>query len=227
MTYYYIIDDVASSNFSDLPRGPRIFMMPEDKVFPGQGRVMQYEAGDGPYETINQLKTNSEIFQNLILNNPRRVSKILEDNNIIKPDGLITYVRNGNEEFEKEIYNIIKHSRGLNVSKGVSGVHHFDPRFVRVVELLRHDEVTGIWEAYIEVYNSNTDKWIAKQQTTTFFPTQWSLTRILKECEFAYGNRKKLSETKYIGVNETGLKIVFIYDRCHNLGTVYPIFDEE
>ena len=73
MTFYYIIDDVASAG-NELPTGLRIFKINYEYT----SLIFQFKTGDGPYKTIKELRKTSIRFKNLLRDNPLRAQNIYD-----------------------------------------------------------------------------------------------------------------------------------------------------
>ena len=182
--YYFIVDEVGSSDKADLRTGIRVFMMPEPMAFPPVShpsipRLAAYlDDGEGPYESIRQLKENSELFQALQKADPKRAAAIFEKRFLIglDPGKYALYESTVDDEFHKLIYPLLLHTVLGSIRKNdVSGVHYFDPERIRVERLVSFDEQTKVWQAHIKVYNPNRDKWIPKRDPATFFPDKMVL----------------------------------------------------
>jgi hypothetical protein len=224
--FYYIVDGVIS-NPHTLPVGLRVLVFPISMIRLPNNAILEFEHGEGPYESIKQLKKHSELYRALLLTDPKRAIKIFEDRFVERVERSIMYAPKGNKDFEKQIYKILLHTyKGIVSKKDVSGVHYYNADYVKVIERLGFDGQSGVQIAMIEVRKSKSNKWVTKRQPTTFFPLNWSMTRVIAECEHAFLNRVKTSETKYKGITKSGVLVTFIFDYAGNLKTVYPICEE-
>jgi len=212
---YYIAKDVVSNNSNDLKIGVRVFL---EKYNP----FIEYidENKEGPFENIKELKNKSLIYRFLIKEDPRRAQIIFEDKYIIRVKDLI--MTPGESFYTKDFMDLFGHTtRGNIKSKKVCGVHFFDSRSMRIKSILGSEDKNMIWKAIVEVFDSNTNKWIEKE--STFFPRIWSLERLFHECDFAIKNRTKIGEFIYGASTLSGIPVEIII-KNHELKSIYPIY---
>ena len=215
--YFFIINSVVSDP-QDIPEGARIFKMRVENLY------FKFPEADGPYESLNELKRDSLIYKELKISNPKRAKLIIQEKLIRCLEQGIIWPDN-NSEYQQNIYKILQHStNGIVNRRGVLGIHFFDPKKIRIIELINPENEFGIFEAKIEVYNINSGKWIKKSQASTFFPKEWSLQRLINECYPAFMNKMKLTETKFVGKTYSGISVVFIYSG-KVLKSIYPRCD--
>ncbi|MCW8898102.1 MAG: EndoU domain-containing protein [Flavobacteriales bacterium] len=214
--WYYIIDNIGGE-ILDLEPGSRIFETHDNIAKHPKG------VGEGPYDSIKELKQQSEIFKHLEIQNPTRARKIQEDRFLIKTTRRV-YVPLDGSEYLKQIYPLMQHSSNGTVnSKGVLGVHLFNKERVRVIQQTVPTNKYGIWEAFVMVYNPRSKRWMTKSRASTFFPTSWGLQELVDECRTAYENRKIISDRKSVGVTYSGIPVVFIIENG-KLKSVYPMY---
>lgn len=181
---------------------------------------------NGPYTSLKELRTNSILYKNLLESDSKRAEKISLEKFIVKVEKLITFPADYNTDFEKIIYRIMQHSENGSIKgKDVRGIHIYNPRKIKILNMISNPNKLGIFKAEIEVLNERTNNWIKKESTTTFFPNDWDTYRLIHECYFAFVNRKKISETEYIGITELGIKVLFLYSESGEFKTVYPIYE--
>ena len=231
--YYFICDGVGSSDKNELPRGARVFVMNEEAAFPVplHAAIPRYprsfgSQAEGPYESIRQLKDNSMLFKELQNTNPKRAAQIFQDKHLVKytPEAHTVVSAGHDEEFGRDAQVIIEHTMRPSFNKqDASGMHYYDPLFVKVCQWVAIDQTTGVRSAYVELFNLRVKRWIKKKDVTTFYPEGWSLDRILSECKHAYINRRRITETRHEGISQSGVRIVFIYTSTRSLKTAYPV----
>mgnify|MGYP001358345796 FL=1 len=100
MRYYYIHKYLPSEH-QDLIDGPRIVEMYTNDI------KLQEKGGEGPFESLKQLKKESKIFKELQIQNPKRLEKIIKDEFIVKVKEVIMWPEGVNEEFHLMIYRIM------------------------------------------------------------------------------------------------------------------------
>jgi len=215
--HYYIISNLPTEH-KDLEDGPRIVELTVGHIThpPGQG--------DGPFDSLIELKKSSKIYNDLKISNPKRAQRIFEDQFIVKVDEIIFYPSD-DSEYLRHIYRIMQHSSNGKVDrKGVLGIHLYNPDKIKIIEITKTKNGQGIWEAIIEVYNPNSGKWIKKDNPTTFFPENWNLQRLILECRRAFDERIKLTDSKYIGKTQTGIPVTLIFEN-EILKSIYPNYE--
>ena len=85
----------------------------------------------------------------------------------------------------------------------------------------------GVYEAKVEIYNSNTGQWQEKGPYTTMFPDSWSESRIKQEISGAWNSSDFNSQitkngTEWSGTSPSGIKIKGYIK--NNGTTAYPIY---
>jgi hypothetical protein len=219
MSFFYFIHKNLPAESNDLPAGPRISRV-SDKF-----KIKKMEETDGPFTDIPSLKKESKIYRELLRINPKRAEIIFKEKYIVEPERIILFPANKNTPYAKNIYRLMQHSlNGSIYKKNVLGIHLLNPNRINIIEITKQENEKGIWEAKIEVLNTNSGKWIEKERAT-FFPRGWDLQKLIIECEVAFNNKRKVSETKYIGYTKENIPIVFIFSKENELKTVYPLYE--
>jgi hypothetical protein len=219
MSYVYFIHKNLPSESKDLPDGARVAKV-SDKF-----KIRKMEETDGPFTDIPTLKKESKIFRELLKINPKRAEIIFKEKYIVTPENIILFPANQNTLYAKIIYRLMQHSQnGTVTKKNVLGIHLLNTNRIKIIEVTKEENEKGIWEAKIEVLNTNNGKWIAKERAT-FFPKGWNLQKLIIECEPAFNNKKRESKSKYIGYTKDNIPVVFIFSEENELKTVYPIYE--
>lgn len=201
--------------------GPRIVCVPNPSF------QIADNLGEGPFDSLEELKKSSQIFRELLITDPRRAEKITKDKFIVQVKELVYAPLQLPEDFLAIVYYIMQHSfNGRIERKDVKGVHVFNPSKTRIVETIKIPNKFGIFVATIEVLNERTSLWIRKSRETTFFPSNWSYQGLVQECYVAYLNRTLIEPGHFEGITLSGIKVVFIY-RNNNFKSVYPIYEED
>lgn len=202
--------------------GPRIVEVNTDCL------NIQENEGEGPYESLIQLKKESKFYKELLKNNSKRAQKIAIDQFIVKAQNIIYWPDGVDDSFRKMVYRIMQHSSNGKVNrKGVSGIHLYNKNKVKILKLINEDKATGIFEAKIEMLNENTGKYVKKQGSSSFFPKNWGLQRLIFECYEAYKNRKKVEIHVYHGRTKSGILLEFVYNQEDRFVTVYPVLENK
>jgi len=162
MSYYITATNFTSINDpNDLPSGPRIICaeLPEG---------LHLKDFEGPFESIQILKSTSATFKNLCISNPSRAEKIqqlkyirnlhlTEDSMILTPNNAV---------FPPEFMTLLDHTiRGKNNSKGLTGIHYFNKDRMKIRGITKERDSNGIWEAIIELKNSEKNNYYEKRST--------------------------------------------------------------
>jgi hypothetical protein len=221
VTFYYIVDNVGSPGGNDLPIGTRIFKI-TDKY---PSLKFQFKTGDGPYRTIKELRKESTRFKKLQRDNPQRAQKIYDKKFIINVADKIIVPESIDEQLKGKLAHMLNHVVSGKITKeNISGVHFFESKFHRVIEVTKLKNKKGVWEARIEAIRPEKNDWIKKDRPSTFFPTEWKKELLVLKFHEAFSNKKELTETKFVGTTACGIDIVFIIED-NKILSVYPVYD--
>ncbi|NQT77643.1 MAG: EndoU domain-containing protein [Bacteroidetes bacterium] len=217
--YYYIHEKAEKKGENDLPPGPRIYRTTRQFIFTNDDNTLH-----GPYKSLRGLR-KSPYFQWLQKHDPKRAIKMCKDEHILVVKDFIrtSSTFSTEETFIKAIEHIIK---GSTSNGKVSGVHYYDQSRVRITKKLKQGK-NGVWSAYIELFNDNTNKWVRKNKASTFFPIDWSLTKVFHECYYANQSKKKIKNSKFIytSITPADIKVVIVM-RDAKIISIYPIIEK-
>tara|TARA_R110002167_G_scaffold366420_1_gene596486 strand:+ start:2703 stop:3377 length:675 start_codon:yes stop_codon:yes gene_type:complete len=218
LTYnYYILNAVYTTNKQALKTGVRIQKIPTTLKI-----KFKVSEGEGPFLDLPSLKRKSTIYRNIVLRNQKRAQQICEEKHIdIFKDYIWT---DESVSVPLDFIALIEHClRGRVQNGNVTGIHFYDAEFVRVVRVLKEDNFQGTWEADIEFYNEQTNKWIKKKSSSTFFPKTWTLSQLFHECLFAVKNKhQKLNHKNiFLSTTESGINVEII-EKNGKLTSIYP-----
>lgn len=217
MKVFYILDNVGSTK-KDLPPGPRIFWSQYG------GYYFKFKDGDGPFKSLTELRKNSPIYKKLQKQDPRRAQKIYSKQFLIHAVHDVLTTEEVEKDLEWHLYDMLNHTLSGKIKKNVSfGVHYFHPDHHKILELIKAPNDKGVWEARIAIKNHQTNKWVEKSNTSTFFPKNWDITMLGFKIHEAYMNKKPLSETKFVGLTHCGISIVFIFEGSKII-SLYPLY---
>lgn len=222
MTFYYIVDDVVSpENKNDLPVGTRILKV----TYGYPSLIFQFKTGDGPYWTIKELRKESSRFKKLQRDNPQRAQKIYDKKFIVNVADKVLVPESVDEQLKGKLFHMLDHVISGKITKdNISGIHFFEPKFHKVVEVTKEKNKKGVWEAKIEAIRPEKNDWIKKDRPSTFFPTEWTKELLVLKFHEAFNNKKELTETKFEGTTECGIDIVFIIEN-NKIVSVYPVYN--
>ncbi|WP_166966313.1 EndoU domain-containing protein [Yeosuana marina] len=209
---YYIIDNVWKATGQEVNTDTRIIKVPD--YYP-------IREGEGPYKSIRNLRRSSMIFKKVVLKGSKHVQKVL--NNISTIEKYI--LTPAGKTYKEDFINVYLHATtGKVKNRKVTGLHYYDPNKIRIIEEEDYDKNTGVFKAKIEFYDKNTNRWIPKKTSSTFFPKTWIPTTLFNECDFANSNKVKNEETDYVYFSKTlsgiPVKIIIIEGK---LISIYPI----
>lgn len=214
---YFIHEDTFTTNKQGLKNGTTISKISSIYTF-------RYEEGkdEGPFNSLSSLRKESKIFQKLLKINPKRAQQIcLEKNiNVIK-DFVIT---DKDTSVSPDFVELIEHCTKGKIKNGrITGIHFYDENFVKIKKLIRKNEV-GVFEAIIEFYDSEMDRWTKKEKSSTFFPLTWTYNKLFHECLFAVDNKNKKFGTQnvYRSKMKSGIKVEIIV-KNGILKSIYPL----
>jgi hypothetical protein len=214
--HYYILRNGFSTDKQKLKEGTFIVRIPNH--FP-----IDFSDGNGPFKSLRALKRYSPILKLLKTTNPNRAQQIVEEKNIITSEELIAIPKG--TEFKPEIIDGLIHATIGRIKKGdLTGIHFFDQKKVRILEVIEINQNTQVFKARFEFYNVKTKKWIEKRVASTFFPKDWNLATLLMECEFAFDklNEKDLTKSKIKSTTKSNIEVEIIM-RDGKLKSLYPL----
>lgn len=218
---YYIVKEPYDSKLQEFRSLPGIFRI---QLKPGGDIITRIDPrdGEGPFNSLFDLKMKSFIFRNVKLQKHR--DKISKSKNIeTLKDGLSTEV---GTSFAKSFVDSFSHIIVGKISKSkLSGIHFYDPDKIQIIEKIGINKETGVWSARIRKKNENTGEWIEKKDISNFFPVDWSIARVFKESSFAYQNKIHVSGQVYHAKTISGINVKFIIDQVNKILTFYPEID--
>ncbi|MFD2541577.1 EndoU domain-containing protein [Lacinutrix gracilariae] len=214
--HYYIIQNGISTDKQDLKTGTFITKIPVQ--FP-----VYFNDGDGPYKSLRALKRYSKIYLKLKRTNTTRAQQIIKDKHIKKVEEVMALPHG--TEFKKESVDAFTHATIGRIRKGdVTGIHFFNPKRVKILELIETNPKTGVFRARISFLNVKNNNWIEKKSASTIFPKDWNHAKLLMECKHAFDKieKEKPSNGKIESTTKSGIKVNFVF-RDGNLKSLYPI----
>ncbi|HKK87651.1 MAG TPA: EndoU domain-containing protein [Saprospiraceae bacterium] len=221
MSCFYI-HKYLPSDPKDMIDGPRIAEVPNPYL------ELPPDKGEGPYQSLSQLKKKSIIYKELKRKDPKRAESIAKKRFIVRAHEVIFFPTELDKTFRMMIYRILTHSTNGKVnSKGVRGIHFYDPEKVNITKMLRFDKKTGVFEAEIEVLNLNTGEYIKKENKSSFFPQTWSKQRLIIECYQAYRSMAQINDQVYRGTTCSGIVLEFLYSNRGKFASVYPVLEPD
>lgn len=211
----YYMHKYLPSEHQDMLDGERIVEIEKEHPFVSDNF-------EGPFDTTKDIRKTSNIYKELLKSNPKRAEKIFEDKFIVRVENIIVFPDLKDDIFMNYIYKIMQHSlNGKMKSNDVTGIHLLTDK-VKIIEILKENQDVGTKECIIEVLNERTGKWIKKSESTSFFPFDWSLQKLIIECYLAYTNKVQINDYTFQGKTSQGIMLEFII-RNDQLKTVYPI----
>lgn len=212
---YYIQENVSTTNKQGLKAGTMITKSNIDLPIP--------ENIDGLYKSLEELEEKSPIFKKLKKENPKRANKIIEERHIFNGTKILK-IPKGQTLNQHQIDLLIHSTTGRVINGNVTGVHFYDSDKVRLINILKINEKTKVFEAEFEFYYHKTSKWIRKNGTSTFFPKEWTIHKLLQELIFAEKNAVKNSKGTNVFLSQTGSGIqVKIIKKKGTIKSIYPL----
>ncbi len=214
--YYYINTDVWTSNKQGLKPGAAIMKTPTHFK-------ITFTEGNGPYSSLKELKRNSPIFKELSKTDPKRCQQILLSKNISEAKNMIWTPED--TSFDLEFIDLIMHATIGRIKKGkITGVHFYDNERVKILEIMSINKITKVWQAKIEFFNIDSQKWILKDKPSTFFPKHWNFANLLEECDLAYRNREKVNDSdhKFRSKTLSNVPVEIIFNKGKMI-SIYPL----
>jgi hypothetical protein len=177
---------------------------------------------EGPFKDIPSLRKESKIFQQLLITNPKRAQQICLEKNInVMKDFVLT---DENTSVSTDFIELIEHCTKGKIKNGrITGIHFYDKELVKIKKILKKNKV-GVFEAKVEYYDSEMNRWIKKEKPSTFFPLKWNYNKLFHECLFAVKNKRKKFGTLnvYKSKMESGIKVEIIIKEGL-LKSIYPL----
>ena len=196
-----------STSEEDLKSGTFITRIPAH--FP-----INFSDGNGPYKSLRAIKRSSPIYQSLKKTNLRRAQQIVEDKHIKKAEKMIATPRG--TEFKRESVDAFTHATIGRIKNGsVTGVHFYDPKRVKLLEIIETNTETEVFKARIEFLNVKNGKWVVKKFPSTFFPKKWNLATLLMECKFAFEkiDKEETLDGKIKSSTRTNIEVMFVFKK--------------
>ena len=209
---YYIGDNLGSSDPSGIAPGVRILISRFKSP-------LEWSSLEGPFESIESLKSSSKLFSELSKSDSKRVNQILNPKNIIEIKDII--ITETNNKVKIDFARVFKHiAFGEVKSELLKGLHFYDPASMEIISENDPDS-NGVWDGIVRVNNSETKHKLEKD--STFFPKSWDLSRLFHECLFATRNmeKDKRIKFKYTAQTLSGIPVV-IYLRKSGFATMFP-----
>lgn len=217
--YFYIFTNGVDSESLKKSELPQIRKLRKD--FETIPQLINSEEGEGPFDSIIDLKKRSVILSKIKLQKHRE--RVLANKNIkeIKEFIKVPFEKSYELTFIKAFHHI---NVGKIFKKDVKGVHFFNPDRIKILEILDIDEVTGVYCARISKYDINSDQWIEKKEQTHFFPDDWTLEKLFSELNYAYENKIYQDGSIYLSETRDHIKVKLIIKESEIL-TIYPLLD--
>ena len=214
---YYIHEDTFSTNKQGLKVGTTISKVPTIYQI-----KYSEDKDDGPFKDIPSLRKESKIFQQLLITNPKRAQQICLEKNIheVKNFG----ITDENKSVSPDFIELLEHCSKGKIKNGlITGIHFYDKEVVKIKKILKKNKF-GVFEAKIEYYDSEMNRWTRKEKPSTFFPSTWTYNQLFHECLFAVKNKNKKVGTLnvYRSKMESGIKVEIII-KNGLLKSIYPL----
>ncbi|MNK31417.1 Ribonuclease [compost metagenome] len=217
--WYYIFDKPFISSFNQTEgKNPLIIKVRKNyPVLPDFRDNLTLKV-EGPFQSLSALKKGSIIFSKIKLEKIKhRIS--LSKNVKIMENHILT---RSEKTFETDFLNAFNHVTIGKIDRGkVKGIHFFNPKNVKIKEVIDYNKFTNVYSAKISMYNVNKKIWVEKDEISHFFPDDWTLSFLFNELDFAFHNKVKISENTYVGITSENIKVKFII-KDGKILTIYP-----
>nr|HPH99353.1 EndoU domain-containing protein [Chitinophagaceae bacterium] len=156
--------------------------------------------------------------------NAKRAEKIFDKKFLIETKDLILVHETVEQALSNHLFSILDHIMNGKIEKNkVGGVHYYNPEYHKIVRDTKKPNKDGIWEAKISIKNYKNNKWIEKEELSTFFPKNWDTTTLCFKLKEAFVTKEKQNGGIYIGNTSCGIKIAF-YFKGSKILSVYPLY---
>lgn len=85
----------------------------------------------------------------------------------------------------------------------------------------------GVYEASVEVRDTETGQWVRKNRASTFFPQQWSRSEVRSAVLEAYANRVDRGGGEWEGRLSSGMRIIITTDTSGRITSAYPLRESD
>jgi len=184
-------------------------------------RYTNRNEAEGPFSSIYELEQKSFILSEVKLEKHRK--RILKTSNMFEVKDFIK--TDCSDTFSLDFMDSFSHiTMGKISDKKVKGIHFYNPKIIRILQVLEMDSKTKVYSARISRLNQQTGKWIDKEEITTFFPDEWTIDKLFQEYNYAFRNKVKIKGREYHSRTSEGILVKIVMDNGKII-TFYPIFD--
>lgn len=194
------------------------------------------------FKSINELKIRSSLYRSL---NPAEKNKVCKPKNIETAEHSFLSLKFNNDD---NTAKFLHHLYLGTISNGTySGIHHIYPILVRVAkleEIIDLPNANGIWRGIVALkdkrhqVSSECKEWKYKDnkldsdnKVSTFFPNHWDNIKLIRECKYAFDNRRFRDQGKQIKYWDSdtisGISVEIITDNNEILLSMYPCWEKE
>ncbi len=220
--YYFIHKHCFKGGSKHSEKLPKIFKVNKSD-FPLNTFLSDKNKGEGPFESLFELKKKSLILNDITIQKHRQ--RILKSSNIISTKDFI--YTSEEQSYSIDHINAFAHVTIGKISNSkVKGVHFYDPSTVRILEIMYIDSKTDCYSARIEKLNEQTGQWIEKETASTFFPDDWDINKLFHEFNYAFSKKYLIRGNVYYSITSNKIKVKFIINREEKILTCYPIFEK-
>ena len=216
--YKFINDNVFLTGDS-ISNGQRIIKASLDKI----------PLGKPYYQTLEDLINFDQEFLEFKKVNYQWSLTITKPENIINVKDFVITRNEGDANSLNAL--LLMHSISGNRSrKHFTGIHHIElpiPSFVKDFNVVKSPDKNGIYLATFGVEKGN-GRVIYKKESSTMFPTHWSVQQFYFECYHALQNKVpvKDSNTYYKSTTHSGIPVEIHFSPQGKFRTIYPIYSE-
>lgn len=218
--WYYIVENKCASDPTVKGLDTQILKVPQ--YLPYQ----KLSKGDGPYASLRALKRRSIIFQQLKRKSSKLVERLLNEKNILDVQGYI--LTSDDKTYPGELLDLFDHIVRPQIKNGTAnGIHFYNPKFTRIIQMVKQENEFGVWEAIVDILDERTNQWIRKDKPSTFFPKHWSIGQLFLECGYAYEHKEKFEngDSVYVAKTISGIDVeIIIVDNV--VKTIYPLMND-
>jgi len=216
--YKFINDNVFLSGDS-IFSGPRIIKASLDKI----------PLGSPYFQTLEDVINFDAEFLEFKKANYQWSLTITKPENIINAKDFVITTNEGDINSLNAL--LLMHSiSGSRSRKHFTGVHHIElpiPSFVKDFNVLKSPDKNGVYEATFGIEKGN-GRVIYKKESSTMFPTQWSVQQFYFECYHALQNKVAIEDSNfhYKSTTHSGVPVEIYFSPQGRFRTIYPIYSE-
>lgn len=214
---YYVVEGWASANPDEnLKSRIRIAAIPD--TFPFRPKHLV------GHNSIRHLRRFDEKWKRLKALSSKKADSLYDEKFILGVHDFI--LTPTDKKFNEYSFHLLQHAIHGSYDKGFQGLHlisKYNKEIVRI-EKTKKEDVNGVWEARVFVFNSKRNK--TYEKVSTFFPKSWTPTHFMFEIFHAINNIEvSPAITGYSSKTLSGIPVEVVIEN-NRARSIYPKHQE-